>query len=47
MGYGVGNNTNWTLSWWYQGVKYRNDHNPSSGFSNEENGIELGGKVLF
>ena len=43
----VGNNTNLTLSWRYQGVKYRNDRNPSSGSSNCENGIEMDVKIFF
>ena len=47
VGYAVGNNTNLTLSWRYQGVKYRNDRNPSSGTSNCENGIEMGVKIFF
>jgi len=47
VGYAVGNNTNLTLSWRYQGVKYRNDRNPSSGSSNCENGIEMDVKIFF
>jgi hypothetical protein len=47
VGDAVGNNTNLTLSWRYQGAKYSNDRNPSSRFSNEYNGIELGKKLLF
>ena len=47
LGYAVGTNTNLMLSWRYQGVKYRNDRNPSSGSSNCENGIEMGVKIFF
>jgi hypothetical protein len=47
LGYAIGNNTNLNLSWRYLGVKYRNDRNPSSGFSNYENGIEVGLKFFF
>ncbi|MCP9886749.1 hypothetical protein KBY96_02195 [Cyanobium sp. ATX 6A2] len=47
VGYAIGNNTNLNLSWRYLGVKYRNDRNPSSGFSNYQNGIELGLKFFF
>lgn len=47
LGYAIGNNTDLNLSWRYLGIKYRNDRNPSSGFSNYENGIELGLKFFF
>lgn len=47
LGYAIGNNTDLNLSWRYLGVKYRNDRNPSSGFSSYQNGIELGLKVFF
>lgn len=47
VGYAIGNNTNLNLSWRYLGVKYRNDRNPSSGFSSYQNGIELGLKFFF
>jgi hypothetical protein len=46
VGDAVGNTTNLTLSWRYQGVKSRNDRHPSSGFSNYQNGIELGVKFF-
>jgi hypothetical protein len=47
VGDAVGNNTNLTLSWRYQGAKYQNNRQPSSGFSNYLNGIEFGIKHLF
>jgi hypothetical protein len=47
LGYAIGNNTDLNLSWRYLGMKYRNDRNPSSGFSSYQNGIELGLKFFF
>jgi len=47
LGYAVGNNTDLNLSWRFLGLRYENDRTPSSGFSNYQNGIELGLKFFF
>jgi hypothetical protein len=47
LGYAVGNNTDINLSWRFLGLRYENDRTPSSGFSNYQNGIELGLKFFF
>ena len=47
LGYAVGNNTDINLSWRFLGLRYENDRRPSSGFSNYQNGIELGLKFFF
>lgn len=47
LGYALGNNTDINLSWRFLGLRYENDRTPSSGFSSDQNGIELGLKFFF
>jgi len=47
LGYAIGNSTQVNLSWRYLGLEYRNDKRPSSGFSLDQNGIEVGIKFFF
>jgi hypothetical protein len=47
LGYAIGNSTQVNLSWRYLGLEYRNDNSPSSGFSLDQNGIEVGLTFFF
>ena len=47
VGYAIGNSTDLTLSWRYLGIRYENDKQPSSGFTSNQNGVELGLKFFF
>ncbi|MFN5161418.1 MAG: hypothetical protein ACK5IA_05970 [Cyanobacteriota bacterium] len=47
LGYAIGNNTDLNVSWRYQGIAYDNGSRRSSGFTNYQNGVELGVKFFF
>ena len=47
LGYAVGNSTDLNISWRYFGLDYNNGDNPDSGFSNYQNGLEIGLKFFF
>ena len=47
LGYAVGNSTDLNVSWRYFGLDYNNGDNPDSGFSNYQNGLEIGLKFFF
>ena len=47
VGYAIGDNTDLNLSWRYQGIAWSNGADRSTGFTNNQNGIELGLKVFF
>jgi len=47
VGYAIGNTTDLNLSWRYQGIAWSNGADRSTGFTNNQNGIELGLKVFF
>lgn len=48
LAYAVGNNTQLRISWRYFGIAYNNGETPDdNGFTSNQNGIELGLKVLF
>ena len=47
VGYALGNNTDLNLSWRYQGIAWSNGADRSTGFTNNQNGIEVGLKFFF
>jgi hypothetical protein len=47
LGYAIGNSTDLNISWRYLGLAYDNGDNVSSGFTNYQNGVELGLKFFF
>ena len=47
LGYAIGNNTDLNVSWRYQGLAYDNGSRRSNGFTNYQNGVELGVKFFF
>ena len=47
LGYAIGNSTDLNISWRYLGLAYDNGANVSSGFTNYQNGVELGLKFFF
>jgi hypothetical protein len=47
VGYAVGNNTDLNVSWRYQGIAWNNGAERSTGFSTDQNGIEVGLKFFF
>jgi hypothetical protein len=47
LAYAVGNSTDLSLSWRYQGIRYDDGDKPNSGLSMDNNGIELGVKFFF
>ncbi len=47
VGYAIGNTTDLNLSWRYQGIAWSNGADRSTGFTNNQNGIELGLKFFF
>jgi hypothetical protein len=47
LGYALGNNTDLNVSWRYQGIAWNNGATRSTGFSTDQNGIEIGLKFFF
>jgi hypothetical protein len=47
LGYAIGNSTDLNLSWRYQGLRWNNGAERSTGFTSDQNGLELGVKVYF
>ena len=47
LGYAIGNNTDLNLSWRYQGIRWNNGAQRDTGFSSDQNGMELGVKFYF
>ena len=47
LGYAVGNSTDLNISWRYMGLAYDNGAARSSGFTNYQNGVEVGLKFFF
>jgi hypothetical protein len=47
LGYAVGNNTDLNLSWRYMGIAYDNGASRPNGFTNDQNGVEVGLKFFF
>lgn len=47
LGYAIGNNTDLNLSWRYQGIAFRNGAARSTGFTSDQNGLEIGVKFFF
>jgi hypothetical protein len=47
LGYAVGNNTDLNLSWRYMGLAYDNGATRPNGFTNYQNGVEVGLKFFF
>lgn len=47
LGYAIGNSTDLNISWRYLGLAYNNGDTPDSGFSSDQNGIEIGVKFFF
>ena len=47
VGYAIGNNTDLNVSWRYQGIAWSNGADPSTGFTNNQNGLEVGVKFFF
>jgi hypothetical protein len=47
LGYALGNNTNLNVSWRYQGIRWSNGAERSTGFSTSQNGVELGLMLFF
>lgn len=47
LGYAVGNNTDLNLSWRFMGLAFENGASQPSGFTNNQNGVEIGLKVFF
>jgi hypothetical protein len=47
LAYAVGNNTQLRVSWRYFGIAYNNGASPDNGYTSDQNGVELGLKVLF
>lgn len=47
LGYAIGNNTDFNISWRYFGIDYNNGDSPDSGFKTTQNGLEIGLKIFF
>lgn len=47
VGYAIGNNTDLNVSWRYQGIAWSNGADRSTGFTNNQNGLEVGLKFFF
>ena len=47
LGYAVGNSTDLNLSWRYMGIAYDNGASRPNGFTNDQNGVEVGLKFFF
>ena len=47
LGYAVGNSTDLNLSWRYMGLAYDNGASRPNGFTNYQNGVEVGLKFFF
>jgi hypothetical protein len=47
LGYAVGNNTDLNVSWRYQGIAWNNGADRSTGFTSNQNGLEVGVKFFF
>ena len=47
LGYAVGNSTDLNLSWRYMGLAYDNGASRPNGFTNDQNGVEVGLKFFF
>ena len=47
LGYAIGNNTDLNVSWRYQGIAWNNGADRSTGFTNNQNGVEVGVKFFF
>lgn len=47
VGYAIGNRTDLNLSWRYQGLRWNNGAERSTGFTTDQNGLELGVKFHF
>ena len=47
LGYAIGNATDLNVSWRYQGIAWNNGAERSTGFTNNQNGVEVGVKFFF
>lgn len=47
LGYAIGNSTDLNVSWRYQGIAWSNGADRATGFTNNQNGVEVGLKFFF